>query len=456
MKSSNSKIAIALLSDIHANLPALEAVIEDIKKRGIKHIWNAGDSIGYGPFPNETLSLLKRSKINSILGNYDKMVLNSFKNPNILPQHPQKMFAAYWTFNILSSRNKIYLAKLPERIREELFHWKILMVHGSPASDKEYLDDNTAKARLEYFAKKVDADIIISGHSHRQSYRYIQGTHFINPGSVGRSDDGSTSASYAILFVSKDRISVQHVRVPYNVSKTISALRTKKLPDVFETMFKNGINLEMAFKKNFVLKPSMSVSALKKAESAIYQILRKYSGSDFAHAEQVAKLSQLLFKGYAKLLPIYEREGVLLKYAALLHDIGWSMQDLPHHKASMLLIINENQIPISPLEKVLIALIARYHRKSEPAATDPIFRNLPAKHQKEVILLSALLRIADALDASHDSIVKDLIVKKERKNIVIFCKTSVSLPYEERRALMKKKGLLQKILKAKIYFRSIK
>jgi putative phosphoesterase len=450
-------VAIALISDIHANKPALEAILKHIKKTKKSYIWNAGDSIGYGPFPNETIALLKQKKIKSILGNYDKMVLSIKNSADILPQHPQKMFAAYWTFQSLSSKSKEYLRKLPEQIKHNIYHWQILLVHGSPASNKEYLDDKTPAKRLAHFAETTKADIIISGHSHRSSYRIIKNTHFINPGSAGRPDDGNPAASYATLYLSKNKIKVKHFRVPYKVSKVISTFRLKELPVTFETMFKEGISMEQASQKHLNFTTEMPAEKLKKAETSIYKMLKKYANKDAKHAKHVAKLGLLLFKLFNKKFGLPEREAIILKYASLLHDIGWCISSLPHHKASMLLILNEKKLHLNPLEKSLVALVARYHRKSEPESTDPLFRKLPAKHKKIVNALASLLRIADALDASHMSIITDISVRKAgRKKILFLCKSHQPLTSEEKSALIKKKGLLAKLIGAKIYFRTKK
>ncbi len=453
--SLKNSYIIALISDIHANKPALDAALKQIKQKKANIILNAGDSIGYGPFPNETLDTIKKKKIKTILGNYDEMVLKVKKDPISLPKHPQKMFSAYWTFQNLSEKNKQYLKQLPEKLQIKIANWHIIVVHGSPFSNSEYLDDKTPLKRLIEIANKTKANIIVSGHSHRPSHRIVQKTHFINPGSIGRPDDGNPSASYALLYLFKNHLLVKHFRAGYNLSKTLSALKNTTLPLTIENMFKNGINFEKASKLELKNKTAMSLNQIKNAQCSILKTLKRYSDEcEMEHAKQVTKQSQKLFLALNHHFKLGKYEYLLLQYAALLHDIGWNLKDLPHHKASMLLILNDRNILLKPLEKTIVALVARYHRKSTPQPTDYLFCKLPKEHRITVEILASLLRIADALDASHASLVNDISVKEDINRVLVVCKSSQPFTSEEKSALIKKKGLLETIMQKKIYFKT--
>lgn len=131
---------ILLIGDVHANLPALEAVLNDAGKHNYHEIWNVGDFVGYCPFPNEVIDLLRRG-VTSISGNYDLKVCAFEKNKEKWKQEkaPEKYLAFKWTYETLTKKNLEYLASLPGQIRLKVNGLRILLAHGSPASNEEYI-----------------------------------------------------------------------------------------------------------------------------------------------------------------------------------------------------------------------------------------------------------------------------------------------------------------------------
>jgi putative phosphoesterase len=238
---------VALIGDIHANLPALEAVLAHIESLGIRRIWNVGDSVGYGPFPDEVVQLLRKDdNIVSILGNYDRKVLE-FKQKEDKwrkSKHPEKYTAFQWAYEHLSKKNRKYLRFLSHETRMKVRGHRILLTHGSPASDEEHLYPDTPEERLRELAHKVKADIIIVGHSHRPFVRQVDDVWFINTGSVGRPDDGDPRACYAVLRFQDGEFQVQHHRVAYDVERTVAAIREYGLPEDFAQMLIQGHSLD--------------------------------------------------------------------------------------------------------------------------------------------------------------------------------------------------------------------
>lgn len=129
---------------------------------------------------------------------------------------------------------------------------------------------------------------------------------------------------------------------------------------------------------------------------------------DPGHAEQVCRLSLMLFDELQPIHGLGNDEKNLLKAAALLHDIGWSIFDKPHHKASRDLILADSHIPFSKKERKQVALIARYHRKTSPKEDHAIYSTLNADEQRSIRYCAGILRIADVLDRSHQSLVQSL------------------------------------------------
>ncbi len=233
---------IALIGDVHANLHALEAVLLHASDQGVKTIWNVGDFVGYGAFPEEVVSLLRRVKAVSIQGNYDQKVLKVKKKQAVweATKVPEKWLAFQWAYAHLSDRSCKYLKGLPKNRRLKARGWKILLTHGSPASPDEHLGPDTPPARLSELADIARADLIICGHSHQPFTRLIENVLFINTGSVGRPDDSDPRASYAILKLKRKMVEVIHYRVEYDVDQAASAIRANQLPEQFAQMFLQG------------------------------------------------------------------------------------------------------------------------------------------------------------------------------------------------------------------------
>jgi exopolyphosphatase/pppGpp-phosphohydrolase len=149
--------------------------------------------------------------------------------------------------------------------------------------------------------------------------------------------------------------------------------------------------------------------------------LMKQLDPDPDHAIQVCYLSTRLFDDLYTLLPLNTDDRSLIRAGALLHDIGWSNPTKPHNKASRDIIMNDKIIPFSYNQRVIIALIARYHRKSAPKNEHAFYNELSSEAQNKVRSCAALLRVADALDRTHNRAVSDLICYYNATNILIKC-----------------------------------
>jgi putative phosphoesterase len=233
----NSKRALkmAVLADIHANLHALEAVVQDAEKRGADVFLNAGDSIGLGAFPNEVLELLYSKNCISVIGNFDLKIANN-------NSESEKEVAVEFAKKELEDFYKCYLLSFPSKVFLEVAGKKLLMVHGSPKSIEEHVYHDTPVKVLEDFAVDTNADLIIVGHSHEQFERKVNNTTFVNPGSVGRPDDGNPQAAYALLSFSPFKIEL--IRLSYNVKAAADALRRKRLPEIYAQMLLRGLSVE--------------------------------------------------------------------------------------------------------------------------------------------------------------------------------------------------------------------
>lgn len=237
---------IALIGDVHANLPALDAVLEHARQQGAEEIWNVGDFVGYGAFPDEVVRRLREEKAASIIGNYDLKVLKVREKAKKWKKKkaPEKWLAFQWAYEHLSKKSRKYLSSLPKRLKFKVRPHKILLVHGSPASIEEHLTPETPYTRLQELARMVRADVIVCGHSHQPFARDVGGVWFINTGSVGRPDDGDPRACYALLEINSQDLNVTHYRVEYDQALAAAAIRAAGLPEDFAQMVLQGRNLD--------------------------------------------------------------------------------------------------------------------------------------------------------------------------------------------------------------------
>lgn len=258
---------IAIFSDIHGNLFALQAVLEDFKKRGVDMAICGGDLVGYGAHPNEVIDLLRQHHIPTIMGNYDQGIGHDSDDCGCayrdeLSKALGKRSIA-WTREKVTPENKAYLRNLPERISMTVNGRKILMVHGSPRRINEYLfEDRPTDSIIRMFeAEKVH--IITCGHTHlpyvremiveegletvtgpdgkpatriKPGGRYI----LINSGSVGKPKDGDPRAGYALLDFTDGSLKVEIVRVPYDVEAAARAVEQSGLPVEYAAMLRQA------------------------------------------------------------------------------------------------------------------------------------------------------------------------------------------------------------------------
>jgi len=239
-------VKAALIGDVHANLPALEAVLEHARAQGAGPVWNVGDFVGYGAFPEQVVQRLRCVGAVSVIGNYDLKVLKVPHRPAkwSRSKRPEKWLAFKWAYENLSADSRNYLACVPLQVRLQVEGRRILLTHGSPDSESEHVDPDTPIERLEELAQVAEADIVVCGHSHRPFRRRAGGVLFVNTGSVGRPDDGDPRACYATMDLTAQDVCVCHHRVAYDVERAVAAIRDAGLPEAFARMILTGVSLD--------------------------------------------------------------------------------------------------------------------------------------------------------------------------------------------------------------------
>ena len=224
---------LLVVSDIHSNLAALEAVLDDAGR------WDAaisaGDTVGYGPNPEECVDGLYFKGFRCVAGNHDYAVATV--ETDWFNEDAQD--AIRINRGQLSSGSLRWLEKLPTGLRLELDGFKISVYHGSPTEPlTSYIYPEYAEANAERFLKQTDADILILGHTHVPYKIKKNGNLMLNPGSVGQPRDGDPRASYLLL--ETDPLRAIHRRVEYNIDATAEAIDAAGLPHRFATRLYRG------------------------------------------------------------------------------------------------------------------------------------------------------------------------------------------------------------------------
>lgn len=227
---------IAVLSDIHSNLAALDAVRADLPP--VDEVWALGDIVGYGPQPNEVIAGLQELGARSVMGNHDGAAIGSVDARDF---NPDAALAIAWTARALDDNARAYLATLPE-VRVD---GALTAVHGSPRDPIWEYVVSASVARASFAA--FETPICLFGHTHVPivftevngettvvqavpGVPVLLGGHraMVNPGSVGQPRDGNPQSSYCVL--DTDAGQVDFRRVPYDVERTQRIMREHDLP----------------------------------------------------------------------------------------------------------------------------------------------------------------------------------------------------------------------------------
>ena len=251
---------IALFSDIHANLPALDACLASIENNKVAATYCLGDLVGYNIWPNEVIHEIQKRKIPTIAGNYDFGIGRSSDDCGCAykTNHEKANGAVSisYTNQIVKPEERKYLRSLPSHIRleyqlnEEMF--SLLMVHGSPRKINEYLFVDRDERSLLRIMEQADAHFMFFGHTHKPYHRILEDEngnfrHAINIGSVGKPKDGDVRGGYVIINLDEsfslrtsDSVNVEFVRFEYDVEKAAKAVEDSPLPNEYADMLRKA------------------------------------------------------------------------------------------------------------------------------------------------------------------------------------------------------------------------
>lgn len=255
---------IALFSDIHANLPALEAFFSNLETQDVDAVYCLGDLVGYNIWPNEVINEIRKRGIPTIAGNYDFGIgRNSSDCGCAYKSDEEKANGAISiavTNQLVNERERQYLRTLPAHIKLEFQlnndKLNLLLVHGSPRRINEYLFEDREEKSLLRIMQDADADILCFGHTHKPYHRILTAgpednrhyRHAVNIGSVGKPKDGDKRGGYVILTINtgsstlqRDSVMVEFIRFKYDVEKAASGVEGSPLPDAYAESLRKGV-----------------------------------------------------------------------------------------------------------------------------------------------------------------------------------------------------------------------
>jgi putative phosphoesterase len=228
---------IAVITDIHANLPALEAVLAQIEELGIEQVYCGGDLVGYGPHPNEVCRLIEECLIPTIYGNYDYAIARDLEDCGCAyrDQHDRELGqkSVDWTLARTDQRSKDFMRRLPFDLRLELAGKRVRLVHGSPRKVNEYLFEDKPARTFARIAAGADCDVLAFGHTHQPWIHEYGGVLFVNCGSVGKPKDGDPRAAFAVLTGEAGSVEARIERGEYDAESVAREVAAAGLPEEY-------------------------------------------------------------------------------------------------------------------------------------------------------------------------------------------------------------------------------
>ena len=225
---------VAIITDIHANLPSLDAALARIDELGIDAVYCGGDLVGYGPHPNEVCALIAEREIPAIYGNYDYAIARDLEDCGCAyrDEHDRELGqqSIEWTLAHTDETPKAWMRELPFDLRFDVGSIAVHLVHGSPRKVNEYLFEDKPARVYERLAAAEDADVLAFGHTHKPWVRKHAGVLFVNCGSVGKPKDGDPRGAFAVLDGASGELRVSIERVAYDANAVAAEVRAAGLP----------------------------------------------------------------------------------------------------------------------------------------------------------------------------------------------------------------------------------
>lgn len=241
-------IQIAIFSDVHGNLPALNAVLEDIERRGIRQKFCLGDLVDFAPWGNEVIEKIRDLNVPCLMGNHDERI--AFDIPIVpLSKHSEeetnaRFIAIDHSKRSMTEENKKFLSQLPFHLKLNYKignrHWNIQLVHSSLSSNDTYLYEAEDDEVFVNMLEESQSDIVVMGHTHLSFKKSFENKKWaVNCGSVGRSKEENRLASYVILTMSQEEIIPEIVQIDYPIEQAVRGIEESDIPNYYASFLRN-------------------------------------------------------------------------------------------------------------------------------------------------------------------------------------------------------------------------
>ncbi|HBV16040.1 metallophosphoesterase family protein [Chryseobacterium carnipullorum] len=241
-------IQIAIFSDVHGNLPALNAVLEDIERRGIRQKFCLGDLVDFAPWGNEVIEKIRDLNIPCLMGNHDERI--AFDIPIVpLSKHSEeetnaRFIAIDHSKRNIAEENKRFLSQLPFHLKLNYKigkrYWNIQLVHSSLSSNDTYLYEAEDNEVFVNMLEESQSDIVVMGHTHLSFKKSFENKKWaVNCGSVGRSKEENRLASYLILTMSQEEIIPEIVQIDYPIEQAVRGIEESDIPNYYASFLRN-------------------------------------------------------------------------------------------------------------------------------------------------------------------------------------------------------------------------
>jgi putative phosphoesterase len=228
---------VAVITDIHANLAALEAALRRLDELDVDGVYCGGDLVGYGPHPNEVCGLIAERAIPTIYGNYDYAIARDLEDCGCayVTPHDRELGqqSVAWTLAHTDERSKAFMLALPFDLRFAVGESQVHLVHGSPRKVNEYLFADKPATLYERLAGAEEGDVLVFGHTHKPWVHEYGDVLFVNCGSVGKPKDGDPRGAFALLEAADEGVRVRIERVEYDAAAVAREVAAVGLPSEF-------------------------------------------------------------------------------------------------------------------------------------------------------------------------------------------------------------------------------
>lgn len=241
-------IQVAVFSDVHGNLPALEVVLKDIEQRGIRQKFCLGDLVDFAPWGNEVIEKIRNLNIPCLMGNHDERIAFDISVVPLSKHSEEETNARFIAIDhskkYITEDNKKFLSELPFHLKLNYKvgekHWNIQLVHSNLESNDTYLYESENDGVFRMMLENAGADVVVMGHTHLSFKKQFENnTWAVNCGSVGRSKEENRLASYVIFTLDEKKITPEIVQLSYPIDETVRQIRESEIPDYYASFLKN-------------------------------------------------------------------------------------------------------------------------------------------------------------------------------------------------------------------------